>query len=62
MTRNRYTPREKADRKGLQEAIEHSRRTTSDGRISTTDAQTDRQKYEEGYEAIFGKREIPHGS
>lgn len=52
-----------ASRKGLQDAINWSKGRGRGGENpSTTQAVTDKAKYDENYEAIFGKRELPHGT
>jgi hypothetical protein len=63
MTDPRYTPREKSSSARINDAVKHTKRRRST-KPSTTDIEQDadaKRRYDENYDAIFGKRELKHG-
>ena len=61
-----YAPREKSNSKQMNDAIAHSKRkrTGARDRPKSTDLDYDpaaKRRYDENYDAIFGKKKLPHG-
>ena len=61
-----YAARDKSNSRTMNDAIAHSKkkRTGARNRPKSTDLDFDpaaKRRYDENYEAIFGKKEIPHG-
>ena len=64
MTDPRYAPREKSSSARINDAVKHTKRRRSN-KPATTDIEQDaaaKRRYDENYEAIFGKRELKHGT
>jgi hypothetical protein len=64
MTDPRYHAREKSSSARINDAVKHTKRRRST-KPSTTDIEQDataKRKFDENYDAIFGKRELKHGT
>lgn len=61
---DRYAPSDKPRDKKLAEAVQWSTGRSGPSTIANTntDDATSRKAYEDNYEAIFGKKDIPHGT
>lgn len=64
MTDPRYQAREKSSSARINDAVKHTKRRRST-KPSTTDIEQDadaKRKFDENYDAIFGKKELKHGT
>lgn len=62
MTDPRYTPREKSSSARINDAVKHTKRRKM--KCATTDIEQtaeSKRRFDENYEAIFGKKELKHG-
>ena len=64
MTDPRYQAREKSSSARINDAVKHTKRRRST-KPSTVDVEQDaaaKRRYDENYDAIFGKKELKHGT